>query len=215
LLGEYHRWLLLNVDHVVPQGEARRLGIPAEFYEDAINLVLACSGCNGYLNRYRCQAEPTNGWSVESFADFRDSIFRDRDRLIATRRAKELTAFDALSGRVALDVQVTTAPPARSMEHPGVTTFVDDDLGYAEWLDRNPDGWVVNAHRPPNPRYLILHRAGCHTIHGQPTRGSQWTSKYVKICSTSLTSLRDWAQQAIGGDLTPCGRCRPLKDSYR
>ena len=52
LFADYHRWLLLPVDHVVPAGVARGLEIPAAIYEDAINLVLACAGCNGFDNRY-------------------------------------------------------------------------------------------------------------------------------------------------------------------
>lgn len=58
LVGDYYRWLLLTVDHVVPRGEAVRLGMSVTLYEDATNLVVACSGCNGYLNLYQCVAKP-------------------------------------------------------------------------------------------------------------------------------------------------------------
>ena len=49
LVDTYAHWLLLSVDHVVPRGEAQRLGVAATLYEDAINLVqpryrLACAG---------------------------------------------------------------------------------------------------------------------------------------------------------------------------
>ena len=218
LVGDYHRWLLLGVDHVVPQSEARRLGIPAGFYEDAINLVLACSGCNGYLNRFRCSAEPANEWSLESFADLRDSVFRERDQLIAARRDKERTIFDRLSGTTAPEpiMRPSTAPgipTSSSSLAADPVTFVDDDQGYIDWLARYPSGWVVNAHRKPNASYLFLHRAECHTIKGRPPPGSQWTREYIKVCSIDLGALHEWARQTTGGNLTPCGRCQPLKNT--
>ena len=61
LVTDYDHWLLMSIDHVVPGGEARRVGIDAQFYEDAINLVLCCSGCNGFGNRYRCVVDPRGG----------------------------------------------------------------------------------------------------------------------------------------------------------
>ena len=53
LVDDYYHWLLMSVDHVVPSSEAKRLGIPVASYEDYINLVLCCSGCNGFGNRFR------------------------------------------------------------------------------------------------------------------------------------------------------------------
>ena len=41
LVCDYYHWLLLCLDHVVPTQEAIRLGIPLEFSDDYINLVLA------------------------------------------------------------------------------------------------------------------------------------------------------------------------------
>ena len=93
LVGDYYRWLLMAVDHVVPAGEARRLGIPPQFYEDAINLALTCSGCNGYLNRYRLEGEPGMEWSVDQFVALRNQIFDHRYELIEARREKELAIF--------------------------------------------------------------------------------------------------------------------------
>ena len=216
LVGDYHRWLLLNVDHVVPRGEAIRLGIPAEFYEDAINLVLACSGCNGYLNRYRSAAEPSTGWTVEEFADLRDLLFRDRFALIAVRRDQERAAFAGLSKPSDADSGVrptarTVTTKAAPAGDAGASIFIDNDPGYAEWLDRNPDGWVTNTTRAPSAGYLVLHRATCHTIRGNPPRGSTWTADFIKVCSEDLNSLHDWARRATGGALKPCGRCRPLE----
>jgi len=94
LFGDYHRWLLLQVDHVVPAGVARGLEIPAKFYEDAINLVLACAGCNGFDNRYTYTVSLPREWSAENFADLRDIVFAERAKRIDIRRAQELAVFE-------------------------------------------------------------------------------------------------------------------------
>ena len=48
--------------------------------------------------------------------------------------------------------------------------FKDDDSGYREWLadHQGSDTYVLNAERNPKPAYLILHRATCHTVSGEP-----------------------------------------------
>jgi hypothetical protein len=95
LVTDYHHWLLMSVDHVVPGGEARRVGIAAQLYEDAINLVLCCSGCNGFGNRYRCVAELQPAWTLEEFLTLRDRIFAERFERIAARRAVEIALFES------------------------------------------------------------------------------------------------------------------------
>lgn len=42
--------------------------------------------------------------------------------------------------------------------------FEEDDTGYLMWVNDHPDGFVVNAERPPSPRYLMLHRVACSHI---------------------------------------------------
>ncbi|MCE7012005.1 hypothetical protein LWC34_55725 [Kibdelosporangium philippinense] len=62
--------------------------------------------------------------------------------------------------------------------------FIDDDQGYLAWQAAHPDLYVINAKRSLNPNNLVLHRTTCRTVSGTPTRGSQWTGPYVKICGT-------------------------------
>ena len=88
--------------------------------------------------------------------------------------------------------------------------FLDDDVGYHAWIDRHQHGFVVNATRNPDPRYLYLHRASCGTIRGKPARGDRWTTgDFIKACSETRTDLDQWARQIAGGALHPCGLCRP------
>lgn len=84
--------------------------------------------------------------------------------------------------------------------------FIDDDSGYLRWISQNPDGYVVNTYRNPMPTYLILHRAMCRTISGNPARGRQWTGEYMKVCG-SLPELRTWASQVVQGELRRCQLC--------
>ena len=95
LVDDYYHWLLMSVDHVVPSGEAKRLRIGPEFYEDLINLVLCCSGCNGFGNRFRLPYDyrPGGLWTLQRFADLRDESFNTRLQSIANRRASEQNFF--------------------------------------------------------------------------------------------------------------------------
>ena len=93
LVADYHRWLLLSVDHVVPRGQASLLGIPSEYAEDIINLVLCCAGCNGFGNRYRVVGAPRPSWSLTDFVALRDDVFDERSRTITERRRAEEAFF--------------------------------------------------------------------------------------------------------------------------
>lgn len=97
LVDTFQHWLLMSVDHVVPRGEALRLGIDISMYEDAINLVLCCAGCNGFGNRYQHPAAPnqTPDLSLDAFLELRDRIFADRFARIAARRAREEALFES------------------------------------------------------------------------------------------------------------------------
>jgi len=96
LVHSFEYWLLLSGDHVVPQGAARAAGIPIHFYEDIANLVLACQGCNGFLNRFVPDLS-TEGeeWTEDQFIQLRDRIFVERRSLIAQRREIERKLFES------------------------------------------------------------------------------------------------------------------------
>ncbi len=85
-------------------------------------------------------------------------------------------------------------------------TFVDDDAGDVVWLRAHPDGYVVNADRPPNAAHLRLHRPACRTISGVPTRGRAWTVTSTKVCGTR-DELEGWAEATTGGEVSRCPTC--------
>jgi hypothetical protein len=91
-------------------------------------------------------------------------------------------------------------------QHGGVRLFVDDDDGYLAWLAEHPDGFVVNTYRTPSLSYLRLHQAGCHTIAGNPARGTRWTADYAKVCGGRV-ELESSAATEPRGDPQPCPLC--------
>ncbi len=94
LSARYHDWLTLQVDHVVPAGVARSLGIPVEYYEDMVNLVLSCSACNGFDNRYVSTGAARGIWDLPSFVEFRDQVFIERSARIRACHQRERAFFD-------------------------------------------------------------------------------------------------------------------------
>ena len=99
------------------------------------------------------------------------------------------------------------------LEQGPAVKFVDDDVGYQAWLASNPAGYVLNAQRNPNAKYLPLHTATCHTIkdyrqhEGKPafTGGS-----YIKICASHPEPLLDWiASLGAKNFTTLCSSCNP------
>jgi len=45
-----------------------------------------------------------------------------------------------------------------------VVYFDDNDEQFLRWTKSNPNGYVVNMHRQPKLRYVVLHRANCSTL---------------------------------------------------
>lgn len=92
--------------------------------------------------------------------------------------------------------------------------FVADDKGYLTWLSDNPDGYVVNTYRTPDPHYLVLHRSSCRHIRGTPPHGTAWTDSYAKICSRNTSELESWASRELGRSSLPkCRTCKPHGDT--
>lgn len=219
LVDSYHHWLLMSIDHVVPSGEARRVGIGPEFSEDAINLVLCCSGCNGFGNRYRCAIEPREAWTLDEFLSLRDEVFAERCAQIAARRVAEIATFESRPWVMPARNEPFLVPTTDIREDrdvsKGVTplmhTFKDDDAGYVAWIDANPHGFVVNSFRRPTPDYLVLHKATCKFISRMTPEPIRWTSgDYIKTCAGDLGELERWARDATGGPPSPCAMCKPV-----
>ncbi|MGH3109635.1 MAG: DUF6308 family protein [Gaiellaceae bacterium] len=98
-----------------------------------------------------------------------------------------------------------TKPPSRALIE--LEIFRDDDAGYLAWLAAHQEGYVLNMARTPRAEYLILHRATCRTINGQPSRGGPWTGPYVKGCSDDELVIAAWCGRKLGAAPRRCGTC--------
>ena len=96
LVDDYYHWLLLNVDHVIPASECKRLGIPNDWHHSFTNTVLACFGCNMFDNRYSIEWEKpktASEWTEQAFVSLRDKVFTERKERILKRRSEEIAFF--------------------------------------------------------------------------------------------------------------------------
>jgi 5-methylcytosine-specific restriction endonuclease McrA len=95
LIGEYYRWLLTSLDHVIPTSEGRKLGIPEDWCESFSNTVICCGGCNGFDNRFKITSEGRrSSWKLQQFFALRDRVFADRRERIRERRDDEIRFFE-------------------------------------------------------------------------------------------------------------------------
>ena len=98
LIGDYNRWLLLVVDHVLPVKDCQRKGLrnaPAKWWESMSNLIICCSGCNGFTTREEVEWEPWEDWSVQAFVRQRNRVFEERKKNVLKRRTEEMKFFRA------------------------------------------------------------------------------------------------------------------------
>ncbi len=99
--------------------------------------------------------------------------------------------------------------------------FINNEIGYLNWVSSNPDGFVINTSKGKRLDYRILHSADCDyvtTLQGNAKRGGFTERNYIKICSGGVEGLRDWTRsegEASGKFTQECARCKPwLRDSY-
>jgi len=57
----------------------------------------------------------------------------------------------------------------------GVEELRNEDGGYLSWVAAHHGGYVINILYSLNPKVARFHHAACHTILGEPARGTSWT----------------------------------------
>ena len=90
--GTYEAWLSLTVDHVVPRGDGKKLGYPAEWIEDITNLATCCRACNEFLNGSRVNEPPPA--TLDEFYDLRDRHFTLKRVQVLERHERERGWYD-------------------------------------------------------------------------------------------------------------------------
>jgi 5-methylcytosine-specific restriction endonuclease McrA len=95
LVDTYEHWLMMSVDHVVPTRAGQVVGISDAWLADYANIVLCCSACNGFGNRYKLMPEMTGRpATLDEFFALRDRVFADRKALILLSHEKERAFYD-------------------------------------------------------------------------------------------------------------------------
>lgn len=90
-----------------------------------------------------------------------------------------------------------------------VIEFSGDDAGYKKWLESNPQGFVINTNRSPDPKYMPLHKATCNFVSNfsNNTPGAFTERTYMKVCSSNVDDLREWVKTKGRPDGTFTGNC--------
>ncbi len=92
--ASFENWLMMVLDHVVPQSVCVSMAIDPTWVWNYSNAVLACSACNGFCNRYKPKANRSAPTTRSEFYDLRDEIFRERKEQILARRNAEKAFFE-------------------------------------------------------------------------------------------------------------------------
>ncbi len=88
-----------------------------------------------------------------------------------------------------------------------VMEFRNDEAGYLQWVQANPQGYVVNVDDPNHvPQYPMVHRA-THKVISSAARGNYTMAQYVKYCGVDLDALERWSLARYGKPLVRCAQC--------
>ena len=85
-----------------------------------------------------------------------------------------------------------------------------NDDEFIEWIDENPNGFVLNIDQTKDPSkiwkdYPKIHFANCSQLN---KRLGRTTGKYFKVCSNSIEELEKWSMDEYRRELTLCGTCK-------
>ena len=94
LVETYEQWLMMSVDHVVPTRTGQVFGIPDDWLADYANIVLCCSACNGFGNRYKLMPDVVSPTNLDDFFSIRDRVFSERKKLILLSHEKERAFYE-------------------------------------------------------------------------------------------------------------------------
>ena len=87
-----------------------------------------------------------------------------------------------------------------------------NDDEFIEWIDENPNGFILNILRPKIPSNISkehpkIHFANCSGLK-KSLGSSSTTKKYFKVCSNSIEELEQWSLNTYNKELTPCRTCK-------
>jgi hypothetical protein len=130
---------------------------------------------------------------------------RDGSAVEANQVQARTNNYGAIFEKDGSNILLREEAPVLTTHPQTITVFRDDDAGFFDWLEENPEGYFINSERNPKPTFLVLHQARCSHIDRSPSL--DWTKEYVKICSARRSDLEEWAVDSLGGEVTLCRSC--------
>ncbi|XSG77020.1 hypothetical protein ACP8Y2_08415 [Herpetosiphon llansteffanensis] len=97
-------------------------------------------------------------------------------------------------------------------QHSTYIVFDGDDEAYFDWLDQNPQGFVLNVAKASSDP-IVLHQATCRTIGRNSGRkdGSSTANTQYKVVALTIIELKAWQDPSrSNNEIHPCGTCHPL-----
>jgi hypothetical protein len=91
----FANWLQMTRDHVIPLSWGKANKISDEWLGDYTSMVLCCSTCNTFNNRYRLPNDESLPTSLQEYYDLRDRIFLIRKAIVLKRRNEAERFFNA------------------------------------------------------------------------------------------------------------------------
>lgn len=110
MVGSYHHWLHLTLDHVIPGYVAKMPGW-REWVDNANNTVICCSACNAFLNGFRMPADAKPPSTFGEFVVLRSAVFHEKKTRALQRQDQERAVFEAKPWEQAIDPETLPKRP--------------------------------------------------------------------------------------------------------
>ncbi len=94
--------------------------------------------------------------------------------------------------------------------------FDNGDEPYKEWLENNPEGYVLNTERSPDASYARFHQPDCSHISGWSSqyRSDPYTGDYrIKVCADEPEPLIEWLMECRPKSVAIAKSCRSCEPS--
>lgn len=84
-----------------------------------------------------------------------------------------------------------------------------NDSEYFNWMDTNPNGYVLVPKRNSKSGDFKYHRSRCKHMYDLSPKFSFTTKGKVKVCSNNLEELKEWIKKypRFNGVFNPCSSC--------
>lgn len=88
--------------------------------------------------------------------------------------------------------------------------FVDDDVGFRNWLVHHRNGYALEGMRNRKVARLVLHAAACPALKEEVRRGRATTHQRWIACSLQDDELAEWCAAEYVIDPARCETCLPV-----